>query len=93
MYVYTNRASLESKESQVSQLESELSSSQDSIPQLQTEVQRLQTVLNSVTSELDETRARLTEYLHTADSLEQSTHTITSLHQVGLVLYIPHYHF
>ena len=50
---------------------------------METEVKELQALLTSVTAELEEVRATLTQYQQTEDSLTRSAHTITSLHEVG----------
>ena len=53
------------------------------VSQLETEVKGLQRLLKSVTSDLEEAQSRLAEYQEAEGSLERSTHTISSLHQVN----------
>ena len=52
------------------------------VSQLETEVKGLQRLLKSLTSDLEEAQSRLAEYQEAEGSLERSTHTISSLHQV-----------
>ena len=52
------------------------------VSQLETEVKGLQRLLKSLTSDLEEAQSRLAEYQEAEGSLERSTHTISTLHQV-----------
>ena len=80
VHVLFFRASLEAESSRSAQLEREKLAA---VSQLETEVKGLQRLLKSVTSDLEEAQSRLAEYQEAEGSLERSTHTISSLHQVN----------